>query len=112
MSTVTLNANERETVIDGLIGEECCFEENERPVLNSLSDRTLARLTVNAGLIPGKRKLDAEKNNEDTYDNGGTDEDDEAPLPKQVLNFDPPAFDRPGVTGGGAAGPTVRHVEP
>jgi len=63
MATVTLNAKEREAVVNGLIGGECCFEESEREVLNSLSDRTLARLTLNAGEMPAfiQEKIDAKK---------------------------------------------------
>jgi hypothetical protein len=46
MATVTLDADEREAVIDGLIENGCCFDEEDREVVNSLSDRTLARLSL------------------------------------------------------------------
>jgi hypothetical protein len=68
MATVTLNAEEREAVVNGLIEGECCFEESERAVLNSLSDRTLARLTLNAKEMPKfiQDKIDAKKAKEDS----------------------------------------------
>lgn len=76
--TVTLNAKERKAVIDGLIGAECCFEENEREVLNTLSDRTLARLTLNAKKMPKfiQDEIDAKKAKEDDED--AKDGDDES----------------------------------
>ena len=75
MATVTLNAEERKAVVDGLIGNECCFEESERQVLNTLSDRTLARLTLNA------KKKDKEEDEE-------TPEEEEEE--DRVENGDPP----------------------
>ena len=65
-TTVTLNAAERETVIDGLIANGCCFDEADKEMLANASDRTLARLSL--------------KLNEDSagdYDED-TDDDDEA----------------------------------
>jgi len=66
--TVTLNAEERQAVVDGLIGDDCCFEEDEREVLNTLSDRTLARLTLNKQAVlnaevkdEGDEQLDEEE---------------------------------------------------
>ncbi len=104
MSTVTLNADERETVIDALVNEDgCCFNEDERGVLHSLSDKTLARLTVNAG-VSFAEAGQAVRQRQGKQQQGLRFTDEE-PLPLQVLNFDVPAFDRPGVTGGAVPDP-------
>jgi hypothetical protein len=94
MATVTLNAEERDILIDDLVNDDaCCFEEEEREVLNSLSDRTLARLTLNA-----KRTFNEEN-------------EEEPPLLLQTLNFGAPAFDRPGGHGGAVPNPQYGSVK-
>ena len=88
MATVTLNAEEREAVVNGLIEGECCFEESERQVLNSLSDRTLARLTLNAKEMPKfiQDKIDAKKKREE--EEGSTEEEPEVEEDEEVENDD------------------------
>ena len=45
MANVQLTAEERKTVVNGLIANSaCCWEESDRKVLNSMSDVTLAKL--------------------------------------------------------------------
>jgi hypothetical protein len=48
MSTLTLNARERQQTVDLLI-DGGCWGQKDRPLLNSLSDRSLADLVLNRG---------------------------------------------------------------
>jgi hypothetical protein len=52
MADVKLTENERKTVVDGLIANaECCWDESDREVLNSLGDVVLAKLTKQQELV-------------------------------------------------------------
>lgn len=45
--TMALEAEQKKKIVDGLITNDCCFEESDREVLNSLQDETLEKLAKN-----------------------------------------------------------------
>jgi hypothetical protein len=66
MAKVKLTANERKTVVDGLINNsECCWEESDRKVLNGLGDVTLAKLYRQTELVKNAEGASADQLDED-----------------------------------------------
>lgn len=62
MTKKRLTANKRTELIDTIIANVCCFDENDRTILNSLSDDKLLRMAHEGELEPSNNKKEAVAN--------------------------------------------------